>query len=92
LLRNTGVYLSSELGAWAQNPIFALLAPLMPGPKVRFPIPTDIPRTLVLMAPLLAESAYTPLIDRRYTLDEIREAFTYVASGQKIGNVLLSLA
>jgi NADPH:quinone reductase-like Zn-dependent oxidoreductase len=92
LLRDAGVYLSSELGDWAQNPILALLAPLMSGPTVRFPIPADIPRTLALIAPLLARGTYTPLIDRRYTLDEIREAFSYVASGQKIGNVLLDLA
>jgi NADPH:quinone reductase-like Zn-dependent oxidoreductase len=45
-----------------------------------------------LVAPLLANGTYKPLIDRRYALDDIREAFTYVDSGQKIGNVLLTLA
>jgi NADPH:quinone reductase-like Zn-dependent oxidoreductase len=91
LLRETGAYFSSELGPWGQNPILALAAPLMRGPKVRFPIPTDIRRTLALVTPLLAGGAYKPLIDRRYALEEIREAFRYVASGQKIGNVLLTL-
>lgn len=91
LLRDTGVYLSSELGPWGQNPIYALLAPLMRGPKVRFAIPSDIPRTLDLVVPLLAQRTYTPLIDRRYALDDIQQAFTYVASGRKIGNVLLTL-
>ena len=63
----------------------------MRGPKVRFPIPTDIARTLELVAPLLAQGAFTPLIDRRYPLKDIRQAFAYVASGQKIGNVILTL-
>jgi NADPH:quinone reductase-like Zn-dependent oxidoreductase len=62
----------------------------MRGPKVRFPIPVDIPRTLALVAPLLADGTFRPLIDRRYGLDEIREAFAYADSGQKIGNVLLT--
>jgi NADPH:quinone reductase-like Zn-dependent oxidoreductase len=91
LLRPTGAYLSSELGPWGQNPLYALIAPLMRGPKVRFPVPTDIPRTLERVVPLLAQRQYKPLIDRRYGLDEIRDAFTYVASGEKVGNVLLCL-
>lgn len=91
LLGATGIYLSSELGPWGQNPILALLAPLMRGPKVRFPVPTDIPRTLSLVASLLAEGVYKPLIDRQYPLEEIGQAFIYADSGEKIGNVLLTL-
>jgi NADPH:quinone reductase-like Zn-dependent oxidoreductase len=89
LLRETGVYLSSELGPRLENPRLALIAPLMRGPKVRFPIPGNIPRTLAMVAPLLANGTFRPLIDRRYRLEEIREAFAYADSGQKIGNVLL---
>lgn len=91
LLRDTGAYVSSELGPHGENIFLALAAPFMRGPKVRFPIPTDIPRTLALIAPQLALGVYTPLIDRRYRLEDIRQAFDYVASGQKIGNVLLTL-
>lgn len=90
LLARTGVYLSSELGPRAENPFLALGAPFMRGPKVRFPVPTDIPKSLALVSPLLARGVYKPLIDRRYALEDIREAFTYVNSGQKIGNVLLT--
>lgn len=90
LLPRTGVYLSSELGPRGENPFLALIAPLMRGPKVRFPVPTDIPQSLALVSSLLAQGVYKPLIDRRYALDDIREAFTYVNSGQKIGNVLLT--
>lgn len=90
LLDETGAYLSSELGPRGQNPILAVVAPLMRGPKVRFPIPHNIAGTLALVAPLLANGTYRPLIDRRYPLDDIREAFTYADSGQKIGNVLLT--
>ena len=92
LLDESGVYLSSELGPRNENPFLALVAPLMRGPKVKFPIPRNIARSLALVAPLLANGTYKPLIDRRYALDDIREAFTYVDSGQKIGNVLLTLA
>jgi NADPH:quinone reductase-like Zn-dependent oxidoreductase len=90
LLRDDGAYVSSELGPWGQNLFYALLAPLMRGPKVRFPLPIDIPRSLELVTSLLASGNYRPLIDpNRYTLEGIRDAFAYVASGQKLGNVLL---
>ncbi len=90
LLADDGVYLSSELGPRGENPVRALCAPFTRGQKVLFPIPTDIPKTLAMIVPLLAEGKYQPLIDRRTTLDEIRETFAYVESRQKIGNVLLT--
>lgn len=90
VLDSRGIYLSSELGPGAQNVWFALAAPLMFGPKVRFPIPKDIPRTLDVMASLLAEGQFVPLIDRSYPLADLRAAFEYVGSGQKVGNVLLT--
>ncbi len=92
LLGENGIYASSELGPRGENIFLALAAPAMRGPKVRFPIPTDIARSLELVVPLLAQGAFRPLIDRRYALADIRQAFAYVASGQKIGNVILTLA
>jgi hypothetical protein len=39
VLRDRGMYLSSELGPWSQNPLLALVTPLLRGKKVLFPIP-----------------------------------------------------
>ena len=40
----------------------------------------------------LAESgAFRPVIDRRYTLDEIVEAHRYVDLGHKKGNVIVTI-
>ena len=38
---------------------------------------------------LLESGAFRPLIDRRYRLEEIVEAYTYVETGRKIGNVVI---
>jgi NADPH:quinone reductase-like Zn-dependent oxidoreductase len=40
---------------------------------------------------LIESGAFRPLIDRRYRLDEIVEAYRYVETGQKIGSVVISV-
>lgn len=90
ILSSNGVYISSELGPRAENPFLALVTRLRKGKRVVFPFPVDIPASLRHMRQLLEDRSWRPVIDRRHPLEEIREAFTYVASGQKIGNVLLT--
>lgn len=89
LLKTKGVYISSELGPRSENPFLALVTPYLGGKKVIFPIPMNIPETLKLVKKLLASGEFKPLIDRQYPLEKISEAFVYVASGQKLGNVLV---
>jgi NADPH:quinone reductase-like Zn-dependent oxidoreductase len=40
---------------------------------------------------VLDSGAFRPLVDRRYRLDEIVEAYRYVETGRKIGNVVISV-
>ncbi len=90
LLKSKGIYLSSELGPNWQNPLLALVTPLMPGKKVKFPVPLSVHRSMKFIDKLIKNKEFTPLIDRRYHLDEVREAYRYVLSGQKKGNVILT--
>jgi NADPH:quinone reductase-like Zn-dependent oxidoreductase len=89
LLKPKGVYISSELGPWAENPFLALTTPLLGGRKVVFPVPVDIPRSIRWIRELLERRVFVPLMDREYPLERIAEAFEYVASGRKIGNVII---
>jgi len=90
LLGTRGVYLSSELGPGNENLYLPLTTKLRGGPRVVFPIPENIPRTIKLMHELLTSGDFRPLIDCTYTLEQLPEAFHYTASGQKVGNVLLT--
>ena len=92
LLEPGGSYLSSELGPHGENIYLALLTPLLGGRRVKFPLPLDIKSSLRRVRGLVEQGKFRPVIDRRYPLEEIRDAFTYVASGQKIGNVILTTA
>jgi NADPH:quinone reductase-like Zn-dependent oxidoreductase len=90
LLKPRGIYLSSDLGPLAQNPVLALATPLLGGKKVMFPIPKmNDPQTVRSLAELMESGEFRPVIDRWYPLDQIVEAYRYVETGQKIGNVVI---
>ncbi len=91
ILAPKGIYISSELGPFLQNPLFSLLTPMFDGRKVKFPIPVDLNGTLQQMRELCDQGQFIPLIDRTFSLDEITSAYTYVLSGKKVGNVLLRI-
>ncbi len=91
LLKPRGIYLSSDLGRLSQNPILALITPLLGGRRVMFPIPRDNQEMVRYFKDLIASGAFKPVIDRRYPLDQIVEAYRYVDTGRKIGNVVISV-
>ncbi len=91
LLEPGGVYISSELGPMAQNVFLPLITPLFGNKKVIFPIPTDRVGSVLLIRKLSEEGKFKAVIDRKYSLEEIAEAYRYVEKGQKTGNVIITL-
>lgn len=53
---------------------------------------TEKPSDLIEIRDLLAAGRVRAIIDRRYALDQIREAHAYVEKGRKAGNVLISVS
>ena len=91
LLKDGGVYISSELGPYAQNVFFALSTSIVGNKKVIFPIPYNIQTTLPYITSLLENEKFNPVIDREYLLKDISEAYKYVLTGQKTGNVIINV-
>jgi NADPH:quinone reductase-like Zn-dependent oxidoreductase len=92
LLKPGGIYLSSDFGPLSQNPALALITPLFGGKKVMFPIPRKHDQELMsYLKEMLESGAFKPVTDRRYPLDQIVNAYRYVETGRKIGNVLISV-
>lgn len=91
LLTEKGIYISTELGKNAENIFYALFTPMAGGKKVLFPIPTINKEDVIFLKELVEKKEYKPVIDRYYTLDQIVEAYKYVESGQKTGNVLIKV-
>jgi NADPH:quinone reductase-like Zn-dependent oxidoreductase len=91
LLEPRGVYLSTDLGPYSQNPFLALITPLLPGKSVSFPIPRHDQKMINDFKDLMESGQFRPVIDRSYPLAQIVEAYRYVETGQKIGNVVITV-
>lgn len=88
LLKKNGIFSSS--GGF-ENLAWSLITRVTGGKKVLFIPPKDIRGNLEFIKKLIEEGHYRPLIDRTYPLEKIAEAFTYVGTGQKIGNVIIKI-
>lgn len=91
LLTEKGIYISTELGKNAENIFLALITPLWGGKKVLFPIPSINKETVIFFKELVENGEYKPVVDKKYKLEQIVEAYKYVESGQKTGNVLIKI-
>lgn len=91
LLKEKGIYISTELGKNGVNILLALTTPLFRGKKLLFPIPSINKDDVIFLKNLAEKGEFKPVIDRIYKLDQIVEAYKYVESGQKTGNVVINI-
>ncbi len=90
LLLPGGVYCSTELGPNAENIFLPLITRVKGGKQVKFPVPSDCQRSLEFIKTLLENKEFKPVVDKTYPATAAREAYQYVLSGSKTGNVVLS--
>jgi NADPH:quinone reductase-like Zn-dependent oxidoreductase len=92
LLRPGGSYVSSDLGHGWQNVLLAAAGPLaraLGRRHVRFQLPRDDAGLAAYLRQLMDRGDYRPVVDRTYDFDQLREAYAYVDTGRKVGNVVV---
>ncbi len=88
LLKKNGKYLPSD---GFENIFLVPITKLFGGKRVLFNAPGDIKGTLNFIKELVEQGKFKPLIDSVYAFEKIAEAFTYVGTKQKIGNVIIKM-
>lgn len=91
LLTEKGIYISTELGKNGENILFALTTQLWGDKKLLFPITSITKQDVIFLKDLFQKGEYKPVIDREYKLEQIVEAYKYVETGQKTGNVVIKI-
>ncbi len=90
-VRPGGVFVETDLGFMWHAPLLALLTRWVGSKRVTIPIPQYTQDNVVFVKELIEAGKYRPVIDRRYSLDAVVEATKYVETGEKTGNVVLTL-
>jgi NADPH:quinone reductase-like Zn-dependent oxidoreductase len=86
-----GEYISGDLGFLYHVPLLALVTRIVGSKRVRMGLGTYRRNDLVLVQDLVDAGAYRPVIDRVYPLEDVIEATKYVETGEKTGNVVLTV-
>jgi NADPH:quinone reductase-like Zn-dependent oxidoreductase len=91
ILKPHGMYFSTELGYLSQNIFLAIITPVIGGKKVLFPIPKDTKEDILFLKKIIEAGKYKAVVDRTYPFEQIIEATEYVETGQKVGNVVITI-
>ena len=86
-----GIFITTDLGFMWHVPPLALATRWIGNKRVTLPIPKYSKQDVLYVKELVEAGKYRPVIDRRYRLEDVVEATRYVETGQKTGNVVLTL-
>jgi NADPH:quinone reductase-like Zn-dependent oxidoreductase len=101
LLKPKGIYTASDR-PWAQKPglfipvflgwlLVSGVTRLLRGRRQMFVVPRSDPEGLRWLKDQIESGTFRPVIDRSYPLEQIVEAYRYVETGEKIGNVVIKV-
>ena len=91
-VRPGGIYIDTDPGFMWHVPVLALLTRWIGDKKVTLPIPKYTKKDVLFLKELIEAGQYRAVIDRCYPLEQVVEATAYVETGQKTGNVVLTVS
>ncbi len=92
LLKPGGVFAATDLGPHGQNLLLITWSRVTRSRRVIFPLPKDNKTVVEHIRARVEAGELRAVIDRRYPLDAIVEAYRYVETKQKTGIVVIDVA
>jgi NADPH:quinone reductase-like Zn-dependent oxidoreductase len=91
-LKRGGLYIETDLGFMWHVPALALLTRWVGDKRATLGIARYRKEDVVFLKALIEAGEYRAVIDRTYPLEDVVEAYEYVETGQKTGNVVLTVS
>jgi NADPH:quinone reductase-like Zn-dependent oxidoreductase len=92
LLKRGGIFAATDMGPGGQTLLLAIWSAITRSGQVVIPVPGRINRFPSFLKGLMEAGQFRAIIDRKYPLDLIADAYRYVETGQKVGIVLIQVA
>ena len=94
LLKPKGTFMATDVGPWGQNLPLMIWSLIAKNNRVLVPLPPrDSGHAFVEFLKVRMEAGqFHTVIDRKYPLDAIADAYRYVETGQKVGIVVIDVA